>query len=171
MPSRGETFRRPAGNRKYELPSCAEQPRNAWTVNRQESDQFCRFVRGFKAEWPEANQLQYCLAERVFKAHLLLQRLEDRRCFMDGTETTHKRFDKYYIEITDEKHAARWEREYHRWFLPLHRELRELCKILLANGINLTIDGDLTAMFSLDDKDRKALAQYKNDSSSQGTTS
>lgn len=164
--SRGEVFRRPAGNRKYDLESCAEQPRNAWTINRQEADQFCRFVRAFKREYPEANIIQTTLAERAFKAAIMLQRLEDRRVFLAGDETGAVKVDKYYLEIEPEEYA-RWEKEHREWGTFYQRQLLECSKILLANGIQLNIEGDIGTIFRLDQDTKIRVEKYKDGDSHQ----
>jgi hypothetical protein len=165
MSTRGEVFRRPAGNRKYELESCAEQPRNSWTINRQESDQFCRFVKKFKQEYADANILQVTYAERFFKAAIMLQRLEDRRVFFAGDETGAKKFDKFYLEVEPEE-AQRKAMELQKWGAYYLRELLECGKVLLANGINISVNGDLATIFKLDEETRKAMGKYKSEGGS-----
>ncbi len=160
MSSRNETFRKPAGNRKYELDTCHTQPRNAWTISRQEHDQWARMVKRFKAEYPEANFVQESLAERFIKTHLLLQRLEDRRCFWDGSESGATKVDKYYHEL-DAESAAQYVKDIRADYQWLQKELREIAKILLANGININVEGDLSSIFALDDRTQEKLTRYR----------
>lgn len=157
--SRGEIFRAPAGNRKYELHTNKEQVNNAWVVNRREYEQLCEYVKRFKAEYPKATQWQVMLAERAFKSAIFMQRVEDRRCFMDGSETGAVKVDKFYLEMDGES-SQRWEKEFNTWYWRFAKELRECLAMLMSEKIDLQITGSinsLSEMFATDDKARAQL--------------
>ena len=153
--SRSEVFRKPAGNRKFELPTNKEQVNNAWVTNRREYELLCEYVKRFKAEYPQATQWQTMLAERAFKSAIFMQRIEDRRCFMDGSETGAVKVDKFYLEMDGES-SKRWEAEFHTWYWKFAKELRECLAMLMSERIDLQITGSLSSLSELFAKDDEA---------------
>lgn len=159
--TRGGIFIRPAGNRKFELSSCSEQIRNSWIVNRQENDQFCKLISLYKKQFPECNMFQTMLAERAIKDHILIQRIEDRRCFFSGASTGAMKSDSYYLELPKEN-EEQWNREFLRLYGELCRSLRETLKILMAQNISLNLNaGDIAEVFNLDNREKELLSTYK----------
>ena len=152
---RSEIFRAPAGSRKFELSSNKEQVHNSWIINRREYQQFCECIKRFKSEYPKATQWQVMLAERAFKSNIFIQRVEDRRCFFDGSETGAVRYDKFYLEIDDES-SKRWQGEFDRLYWKFSKEIRDCLAMLMSEKIDLQITGSLSSLSDIFAKDDKA---------------
>lgn len=154
----------------YELVSLKGITKQSWLVP-DEHERLKVILKQWNKENLKATIPQITLIELIVRNHLLIQRLFNRKYFLDGSKvTSYSVLEGRKVSEIDEEDEKRKAREFERWYQPLMTIETKLLQLALANSIEVNVVNDLSSLFgAMDSNELQSLRKIKGNGETEAT--
>lgn len=145
----------------HELITLKGLSKQSW-LTKDEQQRFRSLCQRWVRENPNATLPQITLVEDYVRNHILIQRLVDKRVFIDGSKTSYTTLQGRKESEIDSEDEHRKAREFEKWYPILMGIETKLLQLALANSIEVNVVQDISSLFgAMDATERSRALQYK----------